>query len=100
MKTRLSRKGVDLGEARNGGIFGLFDSMIKETCRVSEDELDLFLFLTTLYVFPPFIKSKETWQVFSPHLIISSIMATLDLLNKHQSMDSKMALFPDPFDLV
>ena len=40
MKTRLSRKGVDLGEARNGGIFGMFDSLIKETCRISEDELD------------------------------------------------------------
>jgi hypothetical protein len=47
MKTRLSRKGVDLGEARNGGIFGLFDSMIKETCRVSEDELDLLCDIAT-----------------------------------------------------
>ena len=41
MKTRLSRKGVDLGESRNSGIFGLFDSMIRETCRISEAELDL-----------------------------------------------------------
>ena len=47
MKTRLSRKGVDLGEARNGGIFGLFDSVIKETCRVSEDELDLLCDIAT-----------------------------------------------------
>ena len=47
MKTRLSRKGVDLGEARNGGIFGLFDSMIKETCRVSEVELDLLCDIAT-----------------------------------------------------
>ena len=41
MKTRLSRKGVDLGEGRQGGMFGLFDSLIKETCRISEAELDL-----------------------------------------------------------
>jgi len=47
MKTRLSRKGADLGKARNGGIFGLFDSMIKETCRVSEDELDLLCDIAT-----------------------------------------------------
>ena len=47
MKTRLSRKGVDLGESRNSGIFGLFDSMIKETCRVSEDELDLLCDIAT-----------------------------------------------------
>lgn len=47
MNTRLSRKGVDLGEARNGGIFGLFDSMIKETCRVSEAELDLLCDIAT-----------------------------------------------------
>lgn len=47
MNTRLSRKGVNLGEARNGGIFGLFDSMIKETCRVSEEELDLLCDIAT-----------------------------------------------------
>ena len=47
MKTRLSRKGVNLGEAKNGGIFGLFDSMIKETCRISEDELDLLCDIAT-----------------------------------------------------
>ena len=47
MNTRLSRKGVDLGEARNGGIFGLFDSLIKETCRISEDELDLLCDIAT-----------------------------------------------------
>jgi hypothetical protein len=47
MKTRLSRKGVDLGEARNGGIFGMFDSLIKETCRISEDELDLLCDIAT-----------------------------------------------------
>ena len=47
MNTRLSRKGVYLGEDRNGGIFGLFDSMIKETCRVSEDELDLLCDIAT-----------------------------------------------------
>ena len=41
MKTRISRKGVDLGEGRQGGMFGLFDSLIKETCRISEAELDL-----------------------------------------------------------
>jgi len=47
MKTRLSRKGVDLGEARNGGIFGLMDSLMKETCRISEDELDLLCDIAT-----------------------------------------------------
>ena len=47
MKTRLSRKGADLGEARNGGIFGLFDSVIRETCRISEDELDLLCDIAT-----------------------------------------------------
>ncbi len=47
MNTRLSRKGVDLGEARNGGIFGLLDSLIKETCRISEDELDLLCDIAT-----------------------------------------------------
>jgi hypothetical protein len=47
MKTRLSRKGVNLGEAKNGGIFGLFDSLIKETCRISEDELDLLCDIAT-----------------------------------------------------
>jgi hypothetical protein len=47
MKTRLSRKGVDLGEDRQGGMFGLFDSLIKETCRISEDELDLLCDIAT-----------------------------------------------------
>ena len=47
MNTRLSRKGADLGEARNSGIFGLFDSLIKETCRISEDELDLLCDIAT-----------------------------------------------------
>lgn len=47
MNTRLSRKGVDLGEDRNGGLFGLFDSLIKETCRISEDELDLLCDIAT-----------------------------------------------------
>jgi hypothetical protein len=47
MNTRLSRKGVDLGEARNGGIFGLMDSLMKETCRISEDELDLLCDIAT-----------------------------------------------------
>ena len=47
MNTRLSRKGVYLGEDRNGGIFGLFDSMIKETCRISEAELDLLCDIST-----------------------------------------------------
>jgi hypothetical protein len=47
MNTRLSRKGVDLGESRNSGIFGLFDSMIKETCRISEEELDLLCDIST-----------------------------------------------------
>lgn len=47
MKTRLSRKGVDLGPPKNSGVFGLFDSMIKETCRISEDELDLLCDIAT-----------------------------------------------------
>lgn len=47
MNTRLSRKGVDLGEDRANGLFGLVDSLIKETCRISEDELALLCDIAT-----------------------------------------------------
>jgi len=47
MKTRLSRKGIDLGELQQGGIFGMMDALARETCRISEDELDLLCEVAT-----------------------------------------------------
>lgn len=47
MKTRLSRKGIDLGELQQGGIFGMMDALTREVCRISEDELDLLCEVAT-----------------------------------------------------